>query len=204
MNFNQVRQCKGQKDGKGYDLKLTMFATFGSSFSSALTQKGKKKCIVDLTDDAGETHRVHLVGNYLPDASRTNQRSAFLISSYDGTTQDGQPYIGYSGFWQSGDQQQTQQPTPQQRQQAPQQARQSTNAPNTTNNSIERQCAWKSACTVAASIGTMNLEETEKWAMHGLSFIQFGKPITQQGGQANPDYVGDNPEQIPEGSDPPF
>ena len=89
---------------------------------------------------------------------------------------------------------------PQRVQQDQQQAQQGTQQPaqgpppaprpvNSVNTSIERQCAFKSACTWgqehADGDDVMNL------AVRGLFFIQTGK--VDLGGRPNPEYVGDNP-----------
>jgi len=90
MNFQAVQQANGQM--------VTMFGTiveFKGEGVNPKSQKPYKK--VAITDDSGVKHNVTLRGN-LPDPSLLNQRAQFSLDSYQGNYQ-GQPYTGYSGFW---------------------------------------------------------------------------------------------------------
>ena len=77
-----------------------------------------------------------------------------------------------------------------------------------TGTSIERQCAWKSACGVAASNRMLELKHVVDWAVRGAKFMADGmgdipsEPLTQPSGP-NPNYVGDNPPP-PTDDDIPF
>jgi len=90
MNFQQVIQAGGKN--------VTMLATFvevgGVSFTA--NQKQVSKC--QLKDDNGEQHIVRLYGT-MPLPTLLNTRQQFSLSSYQGTNQRGQPYTGFSGFW---------------------------------------------------------------------------------------------------------
>lgn len=90
MNFQQVIQAGGKN--------VTMLATFvevgGVSFTA--NQKQVSKC--QLKDDNGEQHLVRLYGT-MPLTTLLNTRQQFSLSSYTGTNQRGQPYTGFSGFW---------------------------------------------------------------------------------------------------------
>jgi len=117
MNFNTVRQAMGQKDERGYDVKVTMCATFRDIAGITFTKNQKQTCIVKLQDGTGEAHNVHLYGT-MPEQPMNNQRAEFALSAFNGNAQGG-PYVGYSGFWNSRanvnqSQQQTQQPIPNQ------------------------------------------------------------------------------------------
>lgn len=58
-----------------------------------------------------------------------------------------------------------------------------------TRTSIERQCAWKSACGVAANCQGMELGQIVKWAVRGAKFMADGQGDVQQ----NPQWVGEDP-----------
>jgi hypothetical protein len=73
-----------------------------------------------------------------------------------------------------------------------------------TNTEDQRAIAWNAACTVAAQSSDMSLDDIEEMAMAGAYFIANGKsrPAEKpQGGQSNPDYVGDDPPK-PDGPIP--
>lgn len=182
--FQQARNNLGQKEpGTNYNIKISIYATVKQAKAIEYSKtSGKPGQSLLLKDDDGEEEWVKLTGKFdVLNNSHIGQRYEFLVWPF----QPEQSPKVYLYCW-------IQRQVPQDSQQAPQQARQSTNAPNTTILSAERQCAWKSACSVAASNLDMTLEEVEQWAVRGLSFIQFGKPI-DRGGQPNPDYVGDDP-----------
>lgn len=93
-------------------------------------------------------------------------------------------------------QQAYQPPAPPQAPAAPPQHRQPPQDP--TRVSIERQCAWKAACRIAAGAGDMTLPDIEEHALAGAQFMATG-----QTKYFNPNYNPD-PQQVPEGDDIPF
>ena len=90
MNFAQVKQANGNN--------VTMFGTFVEVGGVSLTQNQKQVCKCQLTDDNKEQHLVRLYGT-MPTPALLNMRQQFSLSSYQGTNQRGQPYTGFSGFW---------------------------------------------------------------------------------------------------------
>lgn len=113
MNFQAVQQANGQN--------VTMFGTFNEIGGVSLTQNKKQVCKCQLIDDNGEKHLVRLYGT-MPGPALLGQRQQFTLSTYSGKTQQGQPYTGYSGFWND-----KAQVAPQNTQQAPPQPAQGTN-----------------------------------------------------------------------------
>ena len=91
MNFQQAKQANGQN--------VTMFATFNEIGGVSLNQNQKPVCKCQITDDNGEKHLVRLYNQNMPTTALLNMRQQFTLSSYQGQTQKGQPYTGYSGFW---------------------------------------------------------------------------------------------------------
>ena len=90
MNFAQVQTAGDQL--------TTMFGViteFKGEGVNPKSQKPYKKVVI--VDDVNVKHNVTLRGS-LPDVSILNQRVQFNLSSYQGTY-EGQPYTGYSGFW---------------------------------------------------------------------------------------------------------
>ena len=120
MNFAQVQQANGQN--------VTMFGTFNEIGGVSLNQNKKQVCKCQITDDAGEKHLVRLYNQNMPTPALLNMRQEFSLSSYQGQTRQGQPYTGYSGFW--NDRAQVNQPAPQVPQQAPQYPQQPAQRPN--------------------------------------------------------------------------
>lgn len=194
MNFAQALQIKGQKDGRGYDEKVTMLARFGAEMQFGQTKENKPKCSVKLTDKDNVTHKVYLYGT-LPTAAMCTQRAEFSIAAFDGQGQQG-AYVGYSGFWNSSativqdGQSQGQQPAAK----APAQL-------DATGISIQRQAAWKSACEVTARRSPMSLDETEEWALRGSQFMTDGQlhPSKPKGPAMQPS--GPNPDYNPDGQE---
>jgi hypothetical protein len=90
MNFVAIKQANGNN--------VTMFGTFNEIGGVSLTQNQKQVCKCQLTDDSGEKHLVRLYGT-MPTPALCNMRQEFSLSSYSGKNQQGQPYTGYSGFW---------------------------------------------------------------------------------------------------------
>jgi len=133
MNFQQVKSANGQN--------VTMFGTFDEIGGVSLNQNQKQVCKCQITDDNGEKHLIRIYNQNMPTPQLLNMRQQFTLSSYQGQTQKGQPYTGYSGFW--DDRAQVSQipsnappapynapQTPPQPPQAPQPPAQTTNAPN--------------------------------------------------------------------------
>lgn len=123
MNFIAVKQANGQN--------VTMFGTFNEIGGVSLNQNQKQVCKCQITDDVGEKHLVRLYNQNMPTPALLNMRQQFTLSSYQGQTQKGQPYTGYSGFW--DDRAQVNQvpanapPAPHTMPQSPQQPAQTTN-----------------------------------------------------------------------------
>ena len=189
-NFAAITQVKNQKDGNNYPLRMEMWATLTEIGGVQATQNGKNFAKCKLKDDQGVSHNVTIY-NDIPPVNLLNSRHVFSLSSFDGNY-NGKPYVGYSGFWQhnAGGQQ----AAPPQRQQAP--PRQTAQANK--DDSIERQCAWKSACTVAASSGKeFALEETLRWAAAGLKFIETGEAEFQEDTPAPDDAPAPTDDDIP-------
>lgn len=91
MNFQQVKQANGNN--------ITMFGTFDEIGGVALTQNQKQVCKCKIRDDNNEGHLVRLYGT-MPTPALLNMRQEFSLSSYQGKNpQTGQPYTGFSGFW---------------------------------------------------------------------------------------------------------
>ncbi len=90
MNFQQVKQANGNN--------VTMFGTFNEVGGVAHTANQKQVSKCQITDDNGEKHLVRLYGT-MPTPALINMRQEFSLSSYQGNNQQGQPYTGFSGFW---------------------------------------------------------------------------------------------------------
>ena len=90
MNFQNVKQANGNN--------VTMFGTFNEVGGVALTQNQKQVCKCQIIDDNNEKHLVRLYGT-MPTPALLNMRQEFSLSSYQGKNRQGQPYTGYSGFW---------------------------------------------------------------------------------------------------------
>ena len=90
MNFQQVKNANSQN--------VTMFGTFNEIGGVSFTQNQKQVSKCQIIDDNGEKHLVRLYGT-MPTPALLNMRQQFSLSSYQGQTQQGQPYTGFSGFW---------------------------------------------------------------------------------------------------------
>ncbi len=123
MNFIAVKQANGNN--------IVMFGTFNEIGGVELNKNNKRVCKCQITDDAGEKHRIYIYNQNMPTPQLLNMRQQFSLSSFQGTNpQTGQPYTGYSGFW--DDRAQVNQTTSQAAPQAPQtmpQRPQRTNVP---------------------------------------------------------------------------
>ena len=98
MNFQAVRQVKGQKDEKGYPEKVDMIGVFVEIGGGAYTPNQKLYCDCQIQDMAQEKHKVRLYVKEAIPLALLNTECSFSISAYDGEYQ-GKPYVGYSGFW---------------------------------------------------------------------------------------------------------
>jgi len=98
MNFQTVRQFKGQKDDNGYPVKVDMIGVFEEIGGGAYTPNQKLYCDCKIRDTAQEKHKVRLYVKELIPPGLLNKECSFSISAYDGEYQ-GKPYVGYSGFW---------------------------------------------------------------------------------------------------------
>jgi len=98
MNFQAVRQVKGQKDAKGYPEKVDMIGVFVEIGGGAYTPNQKLYCDCQIQDMAQEKHKVRLYVKEAIPLALLNTECSFSISAYDGEYQ-GNPYVGYSGFW---------------------------------------------------------------------------------------------------------
>ena len=118
MNFQAVLQASGNN--------VTMLGTFDEIGGITLTQNQKQVCKCKIIDDNREKHTVNIYGT-MPLPTLLNMRAQFSLSSFKGQTQQGQPYTGYSGFWQDRVNVNQQQQAPPQAPQGVQQAAQGTN-----------------------------------------------------------------------------
>lgn len=116
MNFQAVDQANSKN--------VAIWATLSTWDGIAFTPNQAKYLSCKLIDDNGDGHkcRIYEGKGSLPGQEHLNKRLEFSLSCYQGKTSQGQPYTGYSGFWNSNAQ-----VAPQNAQQAPQQPAQSTN-----------------------------------------------------------------------------
>ena len=98
MNFQAVRQVKGQKDANNYPEKVDMIGVFVEIGGGAYTTNQKLYCDCQIRDMAQEKHKVRLYIKEAIPLGLLNTECSFSISAYDGEYQ-GKPYVGYSGFW---------------------------------------------------------------------------------------------------------
>lgn len=205
MNFQAVAQANGQN--------VTMFGTFNEVGGVSFTQNQKQVCKCQIIDDNNEKHLVRLYGT-MPGPALLGQRQQFTLSTYSGKTQQGQPYTGYSGFWDD-----KAQVAPQNPQQPPSQPAQPTNAPYNALHSpqsypqgmkmpdtyaypvtpeTQERMAASVACQCAARLfGTApdNMPTNEA----AILLIQIAEPIknwilnSKPQYKSNPDWVGENP-----------
>lgn len=93
MNYQQVEQAGGKN--------INMLGIITEFSGEGINEKsGKPYKKVKIIDEMGVSHKVTLRGDVLPPLQLLNQRASFSIGTYNGTYQ-GNPYIGYSGFWNS-------------------------------------------------------------------------------------------------------
>ncbi len=96
MNFAQIREVAGQKDEKGFQVKLTMFGTLNSVESIAFSGKGTRFQKTVIADDNGEQQKVKIYvgkGDGLS-MNLVNQRLSFDIGPNPFENQ-----MYYNGFW---------------------------------------------------------------------------------------------------------
>ena len=209
MNFQAVKEANGNN--------VTMFGTFNEIGGVSLNQNQKQVCKCQVTDDNGEKHLIRIYNQNMPTTALLNMRQQFTLSSYQGQTQKGQPYTGFSGFW--DDRAQVDQVVPLNSPQAPhtipqasqtppqqpsvpaQAPRQGMKMPDTYAYPVTPETAdrmARAACIVAL------LKDGQKpllsYVTELVEYIRTGKEPNV--GQTNPDYVGDNPpeptdDQIP-------
>lgn len=117
MNFQAVEQANGNL--------VMMFGIFTEVGGVTYTANQKAKCSCKITDDTGTAHKVNIYQGkgQLPGPQQARLRYQFNLSTFQGNYQ-GNPYTGYSGFWNSTAQvgQQQGQQAPPQAPQAPSQA----------------------------------------------------------------------------------
>ena len=175
MNFNAVRQANGA------NLTMSVIANVidGTSFIPSGTPKQNCK----FTDANGEQQSVTIWqgnGEPLPE-DKVGQTLSINISCKTKGNR-----TNYGGFWNATAQvaplTQTISPDP------PQAAQNVTGTAKASsgdrNTSIERQCAWKSACAFCAATGTESIVEIAKIGIH---FIETGEDLNA------PDPVSDMP-----------
>jgi hypothetical protein len=125
MNFQAVEAANGNS--------VPMQGTFVEIGGAQYTANQKAKAICKVRDMTGVSHNVHVYKGkgFLPGPQNLNQRYEFSLSTFQGQYQ-GQPYTGYSGFWNANGQQvqQQQQAPPYQAPQAPPQQAQQPNKPD--------------------------------------------------------------------------
>lgn len=187
MNFQAVRQIKGQKDGD-FPKKVDMIGVFVEIGGVAYNDKGTSFCDCRIQDMAQEKHKVRLYVKEALPAALLNTECSFSISAYDGGYQ-GKPYVGYSGFWNA-----TVVQRPAQGQVTPYQPPQAQQMPPQQANSSQ------GVDITAQFLKLANrLVDAIEHVSHGNATFQ---PPTQPSGP-NPDYVGDNPPP-PEDDEVPF
>jgi hypothetical protein len=115
MNFQAVEAANGNS--------VPMQGTFVEIGGAQYTANQKAKAVCKVRDMTGVSHNVHVYKGkgFLPGPQNLNQRYEFSLSTFQGTYQ-GQPYTGYSGFWNANGQNQQAPPqhAQQQRQNPPQ------------------------------------------------------------------------------------
>ncbi len=89
-NFQAVQQAGGANV-----IMLGQIVEFKGEGVGKRSGKPWKKVVVE--DEVRERHTVTVRGN-LPPIDALNKQAQFTLSTYDGVTYQGQPYVGYSGF----------------------------------------------------------------------------------------------------------
>ncbi len=202
MNFQQVKEANGQN--------VTMFGTFNEIGGVSLNQNQKQVCKCQITDDAGEKHLIRIYNQNMPTPALANMRQQFTLSSYQGQTQKGQPYTGFSGFWDDRAQveqtvplnapqaphtiPQAPQTTPQ-RPNVPPQAPQGMKMPDTYAYPVTPETARRMA-RVALMVATLRDGKAPllSYITELVEYSMTGKE--PNAAQDNPNYVSDGPEGI--------
>ena len=211
MNFQTVKQANGNN--------VTLFATFNEVGGVSLTQNQKQVCKCRLIDDNREKHLVRLYGT-MPTPALLNMRQEFSLSSYQGKNQQGQPYTGFSGFW--NDRAMVNQvpanappapytappapqappapynapQTPQLAPQQPNVPQQGMNMPDTYAYPVTPETARRMARTAFITAMLQNGQSPLLSYVTELveySYTGIEPNVQQQEGNVNPDYVGDKP-----------
>jgi len=210
MNFAQVKQANGNN--------VTILATFVEIGGVSLTQNQKQVSKCQLTDDNGEQHLVRLYGT-MPLPNLLNMRQQFSLSSYQGTNQRGQPYTGFSGFWNDRAMVNQVPGNAPQAPQASQQPAQATNIPppipqqpilqgikmpDTYAYPVTPETAKRMART-AFIVAILQNGQTPLYSYitELAEYSYTGKEPNKQQDNANPDWVGENPPP-PEDDDIPY
>lgn len=210
MNFQQVKQANGNN--------ITLFATFNEISGVSLTQNQKQVCKCRIIDDNGEKHLVRLYGT-MPTPALLNMRQEFSLSSYQGKNQQGQPYTGYSGFWNdraivnqvpsnAPPAPHTMPQTPQYRPQQPNVPQQGMNMPDTYAYPVTPETARRMA-RVALMVAMLRNGESPLYS-YVTELVEFSMtgiepniiPNPDPSITNNPDYVGDDPPPSGDGDIP--
>jgi hypothetical protein len=179
MNFQAVEAANGNS--------VPMQGTFVEIGSAQYTANQKAKAVCKVRDMTGVSHNVHVYKGkgFLPGPQNLNQRYEFSLSTFQGTYQ-GQPYTGYSGFWNANGQ--NQQAPPQQRAQAPPQQSQD-NKPDW--DAISRgKVRCQVVCAFIRKYGGRDQEIP-------ISIIEYWVDYIMTGQEPNHSW---NPENLPEGA----
>lgn len=206
MNFAQVKQANGTN--------VTMFGTFDEIGGVSLNQNQKQVCKCQITDDNGEKHLIRIYNQNMPTPQLLNMRQQFTLSSYQGQTQKGQPYTGYSGFW--DDRAQINQvpanapQAPYNAPQTPQNRPQSTNVPPQAPQGMKMPDTYAYPVTPETSRRMARAVVIEAMLKSGrkplLSYAEELAKFIESGvidASTNPNYVGDDPPP-PTDSEIPF
>lgn len=204
MNFQAVRQIKGQMDGN-FPAKVDMIGVFAEIGGVAYTTNQKPFCDCQITDLVSEGHpsEKHKVRLYVKEAiplGLLNTECSFSISAYDGTFTDSKTgqqkvYVGYSGFWNDKVLQrpaQQGQVTPYQPPQRPQQPPQQANMAQGIQSTVDRLRAIEIASGLIAA-GKHETVELYALADFIMDYIQTGKHPSGVAGAnpQDPDFPND-------------
>lgn len=173
MNFAMVGQTLGQKDEKGYQTSLTMFAKLLEIGVVKLDKNNKAYASCKMMDDNNATHSatIRAGSKGIPTPDLLGKRCIFSLQPYQG--QQGLAFSGFcNGLAAPGSY------TPPQGQQAPQQPPKAPSAGQSdqeraTRLSIERQTAWRGACDKCAGM-EVACEYVVRLAQAGAYFIATG------------------------------
>jgi hypothetical protein len=182
-----------------------MFGTFVEVGGASYSANQKAKAVCKVRDMTGVSHNVHVYQGkgFLPGPQNINQRYEFTLSTFQGSYQ-GQPYTGYSGFW-NGQAQNApqQQQAPQQAPQGPQQQAQQPKQANGSADMIKaRSMGLAYAKDLVVADASLDLDTLFPLAEQCTAFIVSGTvPPMQVPGTWSPD---DLPEGAPAGEETPW